>query len=271
LGAPSYCLFADFAVGLASIIAENGRFRRERDEADIVLVQGLPPDSDYRFKHALIQDAAYENLLKSRRQALHGRTADTAAAEPELLAHHLTRAGLTEAAIEWWGKAGQRSLESSALVEAVEQLTRALDQIATLPTTPTLRREQIGSHETLGADVFAVDQAGPHREASDRLDDLGEAVGEIEAVPRIEPYTAAVAPRHDAEAVVFDLVHPARLGRRLGRGTRQAWLDEAGQRTRARTGGIGSYLPPAPSEAESATGRSSPGQDVDGDAPPHRG
>ena len=107
-------------------------------EADILLVQGLPPDADYRFKHALIQDAAYENLLKSRRQVLHRRVgetlrdkfAGTAAAEPELLAHHFTQAGMTEAAIEWWGKAGQRSLERSALVEAAQQFTRALDQIA---------------------------------------------------------------------------------------------------------------------------------------------
>jgi hypothetical protein len=64
-------------------------------------------------------------------------------AEPELLAHHFTQAGLTEAAIEWWGKAGQQSLERSALVEAIEQITRALDQVATLPATPALRREQI--------------------------------------------------------------------------------------------------------------------------------
>jgi class 3 adenylate cyclase/predicted ATPase len=120
-------------------------------EADILLVQGLPPESEYRFKHALIQDAAYENLLKSRRQALHRRTgevlsdqfASTAAAEPALLAHHFTQAGLTEAAIEWWGTAGQRSLARSALVEGAEQLKRALDQIATLPTTPALRREEI--------------------------------------------------------------------------------------------------------------------------------
>ena len=120
-------------------------------EADILLVQGLPPHSGYRFKHALIQDAAYENLLKSRRQALHRRTGEvlrdqfaaTAAAEPELLAHHFTQAGLTEAAIEWWGTAGQRSLARSALVEAAEQLKRALDQIATLPGTPDLRREEI--------------------------------------------------------------------------------------------------------------------------------
>jgi class 3 adenylate cyclase/predicted ATPase len=118
-------------------------------EADILLVQGLPPEAAYRFKHALIQDAAYENLLKSRRQVLHRRVAEMlrvaagAAVEPELLAHHFTQAGLTEDAIEWWGKAGQRSLERSALFEAVAQFTRALDQIATLPGTPALRREQI--------------------------------------------------------------------------------------------------------------------------------
>ena len=120
-------------------------------EADILLVQGLPPDADYRFKHALIQDAAYENLLKSRRQVLHRRVAEIlrdqfaarAAAEPELLAHHFTQAAMPEAAIEWWGKAGQRSLERSALVEAAEQITRALNLIATLPGSPALRREEI--------------------------------------------------------------------------------------------------------------------------------
>ncbi len=118
-------------------------------EADILLVQGLPPASEYRFKHALIQDAAYENLLKSRRQVLHRRVAETlrdsatAAAAPELLAHHFTQAGLIETAVEWWGKAGQRSLARSALIEAAAQFKRALDQIAALTATPALRREQI--------------------------------------------------------------------------------------------------------------------------------
>jgi class 3 adenylate cyclase/predicted ATPase len=120
-------------------------------EADILLVQGLPPESEYRFKHALIQDAAYENLLRSRRQVLHRRIGEilrdqftaTAVAEPELLAHHFTQSGLIEVAVEWWGKAGQHSLERSALVEATAQLTRALDQIAALPPNPALRREQI--------------------------------------------------------------------------------------------------------------------------------
>src|SRR5262249_3545000 len=102
-------------------------------EADILLVQ--PSDSDYRFKHALIQDAAYENLLKSRRQALHRRVAetlrdrfaDTALAEPEVLAHHFTQAGMTDAAIEWWGKAGDQALRRSAFQEAISHLGKAIE------------------------------------------------------------------------------------------------------------------------------------------------
>ena len=102
-------------------------------EADILLVQGAPPESDFRFKHALIQDAAYENLLKSRRQVLHRRVAEilrgdrfaaTAAAEPEVLAHHFTQAGMTDAAIEWWGKAGDQALRRSAFQEATAHLGR---------------------------------------------------------------------------------------------------------------------------------------------------
>jgi class 3 adenylate cyclase/tetratricopeptide (TPR) repeat protein len=104
-------------------------------EADIFLVQGLPPDSDYRFKHALIQDAAYENLLKSRRQVLHRRVAeilrdrfvDNVAAEPEVLAHHFTQAGLTDAAIEWWGRAGDQALRRSAFQEAISHLGKAIE------------------------------------------------------------------------------------------------------------------------------------------------
>ena len=104
-------------------------------EADIVLVEGVLPESDYRFKHALIQDAAYENFLKSRRQVLHRRIAETlrdrfadkAAAEPEVLAHHFTQAGLTDAAIEWWGKAGDQALRRSAFQEAIAHLGKAIE------------------------------------------------------------------------------------------------------------------------------------------------
>ena len=113
--------------------------------------QGEPPHATYLFKHALVQDAAYGTLLREPRRALHARIAETleskfaeiAENQPELLARHSTEAGLIEKAAGLWGKAGQRSLERSALVEAAEQFTRALDQIATLPATPALRREQM--------------------------------------------------------------------------------------------------------------------------------
>jgi class 3 adenylate cyclase/tetratricopeptide (TPR) repeat protein len=104
-------------------------------EADILLIQGLPPDSDYRFKHALIQDAAYENLLKSRRQVLHRRVAEilrdrfpeAAAADPEVLAHHFTQAGLTDGAIQWLGEAGDQALRRSAFQEAISHLGKAIE------------------------------------------------------------------------------------------------------------------------------------------------
>ncbi len=119
--------------------------------AGLLFRQGVPPHATYLFKHALVQDAAYGTLLREPRRALHARIAETlesrfaeiAENRPELLARHCTEAGLIEKAAGLWGKAGQRSLERSALVEAVAQLTRALDQIAVLPATPALRREQI--------------------------------------------------------------------------------------------------------------------------------
>ena len=119
--------------------------------AGLLFRQGVPPNATYLFKHALVQDAAYGTLLRDPRRELHGRIAGTlesdfagvAENQPEVLARHCTDAGLIEKAAGLWGKAGQRSMARSALVEAVEQLTRALGQIATLPATPALRREQI--------------------------------------------------------------------------------------------------------------------------------
>ncbi len=119
--------------------------------AGLLFRQGTPPHATYLFKHALVRDAAYGTLLREPRHTLHARIAETlknqfaeiAERQPELLAHHFTHAGMTEAAIEWWGAAGHRSITRGALVEAGEQLERALDQIATLPVTPALRREEI--------------------------------------------------------------------------------------------------------------------------------
>jgi class 3 adenylate cyclase/predicted ATPase len=140
---------------LASVVSQpEAELRSALDRliaAGLLFRRGVPPHVTYLFKHALVQDAAYGMLLREPRRALHARIAETIESEfaesaesrPELLARHWTEAGLIEKAADLWGKAGQRSLARSALVEAAEQLTRALDQLATLPDTSLLRREQI--------------------------------------------------------------------------------------------------------------------------------
>ena len=125
----------EFAYPLLRGVAELGEPALQASldrlaEADILFVEGAAPQAVYRFKHALIQDAAYESLLKSRRQALHCRAAETLLAsldhEPELVAHHFTQAGLDDLAIEWWGKAGDQALRRSAFQEAIAHLGKAI-------------------------------------------------------------------------------------------------------------------------------------------------
>jgi predicted ATPase len=138
-----------------------------------------------------VQDAAYGTLLREPRRALHARIAEVienqfaeiAERQPELLARHCTEAGLIEKAAGLWGKAGQRSLQRSALVEAAEQLTRALDQIAALPATPVLRREQIKLHVGLANTLMHTKgHAAPETKASldqaHALIERAEALGE---------------------------------------------------------------------------------------------
>ena len=113
-------------------------------QAGLLFRQGAAPHATYLFKHALVQDAAYGTLLREPRRALHARIADTlesqfaeiAENQPELLARHCTEAGLIEKAASLWGKAGQRSLARSALIEAAGQITRALAQIEPCPLPP---------------------------------------------------------------------------------------------------------------------------------------
>ena len=131
--------------------AELGSGLERLIEAGLLFRHGAPPEATYFFKHALVQDAAYSTLLREPRRALHARIADAiesrfadiAEKQPELLARHCDEAGLSEKAAGLWGKAGHRSLARSALVESIGQLTRALAQIAALPATPALRREEI--------------------------------------------------------------------------------------------------------------------------------
>jgi class 3 adenylate cyclase/predicted ATPase len=98
-------------------------------DADLLFVDGDPPEATYRFKHTLIQDAAYDSLLRSRRHTLHRRAAAAliaAQSEPEAIARHFTSAGAKDLAIEWWGKAGQDALRRSAFKEAIAHLGKAI-------------------------------------------------------------------------------------------------------------------------------------------------
>ena len=131
-----------------------------------------------------MQDAAYGTLLREPRRALHARIAETlesqfpevAENQPELLARHSSEAGLIEKAAGLWGKAGQRSLARSALIEAIEQLTRALDLIAALPATKAMRRDQINLQVALAnALMHTKGYATPETKAA-----LGEARSLIE-------------------------------------------------------------------------------------------
>jgi predicted ATPase len=160
-------------------------------EAGLLSRQGVPPHATYLFKHALVQDAAYGTLLREPRHALHARIAeiletqfvDVAETRPELLARHFTEAGLTDKAAGLWGKAGERSLARSALVEAVAQFTRGLDQIAVLPATPTLRRQEIKqqvglANALMATKGYAAEETKAAFEHARALIERAEALGE---------------------------------------------------------------------------------------------
>ncbi len=159
--------------------------------AGLLFRQGLPPHASYLFKHALVQDAAYGTLLREPRRELHARIAESlesqfpeiAERQPELLARHFTEAGLIEKSALQWGKAGQRSLERSALVEAAQKIGRALEQIGTLPPTPQWRREQIKLQVALITPLihlngFAAPETQSAVERARLLIEQAEALGE---------------------------------------------------------------------------------------------
>ena len=128
-------------------------------EAELLYQRGLPPQATYTFKHALIQDAAYQSLLKSTRQQYHQRIAqvleaqfpETVETQPELLAHHYTEAGCAEQAVIYWQRAGQHASDRSANLEAVSHCTTGIELLKTLPETPEHTQQALSLHIALGA------------------------------------------------------------------------------------------------------------------------
>jgi TOMM system kinase/cyclase fusion protein len=139
-------------------------------EAELIYQRGVIPQATYIFKHALIQDIAYESLLRSTRQEYHRRIAEVleeqfpeaVQIQPELLARHYTEARLNEQAIRYWQQAGERAVQQSAYVEAISHLNKGLELLQALPDTPERTQQEVTMHIALGASLLATKgQADP--------------------------------------------------------------------------------------------------------------
>ena len=162
--------------------------------AELLYQRGVPPQATYLFKHALIQDVAYQSLLKSTRQHYHQRIAqvleaqfpEVVATQPELLAHHYTEAGCTEQAVAYWQRAGQHASDRSAHLEAISHFTTGIELLKTLPETPAHTQQALTLYIALGAALLMTKgQAAPEVEhAYTQARALCQQVGETpELVP----------------------------------------------------------------------------------------
>jgi class 3 adenylate cyclase/tetratricopeptide (TPR) repeat protein len=158
-----------FSYELISAVA--GMLQQKLDEAleqlakaELIYRRGVPPDAEYTFKHALVQDAAYGTLLRSRRQQLHARIITTLESQfpevvtlqPALMAQHSTEAGLNEKAVHYWLKAGQQSVARSAMTEALARLQKGLDLLVSMPDNPAHQQLELDLRITLGQALQAA-------------------------------------------------------------------------------------------------------------------
>jgi predicted ATPase/class 3 adenylate cyclase len=192
-------------------------------EAGLIFRGGTGAQATYLFKHALVQDAAYDTLLKSRRQELHGRIVavleerfpELAEQRPELLADHATRAGMTERAVDYWLKAGRRSISRSAMAEAVLQLSKGLDLLATLPEDRARTRRQLELQSALcGAVVVtrgqgAVESGENYRRARALAEELGDHAALLPILSGLTSFHLGRAEYADAREMAAELLRVA--------------------------------------------------------------
>jgi tetratricopeptide (TPR) repeat protein len=164
-------------------------------EAELVYQRGVIPHATYLFKHALVQDAAYESLLRSTRQGYHRCIAEVleqqfpevADQQPELLAYHCTEAGLDEQAVTYWHQAGQRARSRSAHVEAASHLTAGLSVLKRMSDTPSRTQQELALHLPLGASLLITKSNGSSEveQAYLRARELCEQLGETNQLARV--------------------------------------------------------------------------------------
>jgi class 3 adenylate cyclase/predicted ATPase len=159
----------EFPYKLLAVVAGIGESTLKESLAELVgaglaFQRGNPPEASYTFKHALVQDAAYQSLLRSRRRQLHAAIADALARdfpavarfEPELLAQHHTQAGQGAQAVEYWSRAGALAISRSANIEAVGHLRHGLECLASLPSGRERDRLELGLRNAIGGPLIAV-------------------------------------------------------------------------------------------------------------------
>jgi predicted ATPase len=192
--------------------------------AELIFRRGEPPDGSYAFKHMLVQDTAYQSLLRSRRQQLHGRIAaaieerfaEIAVAEPELLAHHFSQAGLIEKAIDHWRQAGELAVRRSAMVEALGHFRHGSKELDRMPEGSERGVRELELQTAIGRVLIAVKgfSAPETGQAYDRARDLS---GQVDANGRLFPvlygqwiYRYARAELREAQALADQMLRLAR-------------------------------------------------------------
>jgi len=191
--------------------------------AELVFQRGSPPDAEYTFKHALVQDVAYGTLLRNRRQQLHARIAsslerqfpDIVKAQPELLAQHCAEAGMVEKAIDYWFRAGQRAAQRSANVEAIAHFRKAIEALARLPQTVHRDRRELILQLAIGPAFIATlgwssaEAETAYRDALTLSDRLGDQQNRFDALWGLWYVSITRAPYGPAQQRVDELFSSA--------------------------------------------------------------
>jgi predicted ATPase len=201
-------------------------------QSELVFRRGAPPEATYTFKHALVQDAAYQSLLKSKRQQLHAdvaaaleRRPQVVEAEPEVLAHHLAEAGFAARAIPYWQRAARRALSRSGEREAIEHLQHALGQLPAVPETTTREQFEFELSAALGRALSTV-RGFTATETGRAFEHAAELGRRLDVGPRLFPVMWGLSVFHqsagrlaEAGQIARELLHLARrhgdLGHRL--------------------------------------------------------
>jgi class 3 adenylate cyclase/predicted ATPase len=200
-------------------------------EAELVYQSGVPPQARYLFKHALVQDTAYQSLLKRRRQQLHqtiGKVLEdqfpqTVETQPELVAHHYTEASLIEQAIPYWQRAGERSVDRSAYIESISHLSKGLELLTTLPQTVEHLYQELNLQTPLGLAFMAIQSyAAPEvGKAYTRARELCRQIGET---PQLAPVLYGLWIFHLVRAELPTAYEAAEQLLRLGENTQDPAL-----------------------------------------------